>query len=114
MIWVGGETGDLGANIVDCLRSTGRWYVLMFPSTIGSAYLAAGRIAGMVYHGTSPEPSHGSVHSAAGCFVASEAGAVVTDLVDGVAWRPNTPSLLMAATPSLHDELKRAIKIVVG
>lgn len=46
------------------------------------------------------------VHTAAGCFVAQEAGAVVTDLNTGGAWSLVTRAFLLAATPQLHAELR--------
>jgi fructose-1,6-bisphosphatase/inositol monophosphatase family enzyme len=47
----------------------------------------------------------GSVHTAAGCFVSREAGAIVTDLEDGGSWQLGTRSHLIATTAKLHQEL---------
>ena len=44
------------------------------------------------------------VHSAAGSFLAAEAGALVTD-IDGNPWTLESDSILAAATPALHEEL---------
>ena len=76
-----------------------------FPSSVSYAYLAAGRISGIL-HFASSSP----VHTAAGCFVAAEAGAVVTDLAKGGPWSIETRSFLLAATPALHGELRDLVE----
>jgi fructose-1,6-bisphosphatase/inositol monophosphatase family enzyme len=82
-----------------------RWYIWLFSSSVAYAYLAAGRIAGIVHFATSSP-----VHTAAGCFVAEEAGAVVTDLGEGGPWTLDSRSFLLAATPALHRELRDLVE----
>ena len=72
--------------------------VRMLGSTASFAYLAAGRIAGTALLLSSP------LHTAAGCLLAEEAGAVVTDH-EGRPWTLETTAVLAAATPALHAEL---------
>ena len=110
-LWLG-ATSSIAGNILDRLLSTKRWYILQFPSAIGYAYLAAGKISGIVHIGTPTKDTYGSVHTAAGCLVASEAGAVVTG-TDNHAWNLDTRSFLMAATPSLHRELRELLQDIV-
>ncbi len=110
-VWVGAPRDRMG-GVVDRLLSTGHWYVLLFPSTLGSAYLAAGRISGVIHIGHR-SVRHGSVHTAAGCLLASEAGALVTDLEDNRPWSLETGSFLMAASPSLHRELRDLLQSIL-
>lgn len=109
-IWVEPRPGFAPAvGVIDRLFSTRRWYVLVFPSAVSWAYLASGRISGIVDVRTPAVVSHGSVHTAAGCFIASESGAVVTDLESNAPWNLNTRSFLVGATPSLHQELDELV-----
>jgi fructose-1,6-bisphosphatase/inositol monophosphatase family enzyme len=87
-----------------------RWYVWQFSSSVAYAYVACGRIGAAIQFNpkTTVEP-FGSVHSAAGCFIAREAGAIVTDIYDGKPWKITSPSFLIAATPALHQELSEII-----
>ena len=102
-VWINGTT-ELAATVVRSALLLHRWYIWLFSSTVAYAYLAAGRIAGIVHFGSSP------VHTAAGCFVAEEAGAVVTDLAEGGPWTIETRSFLLAATPALHRELRDLVE----
>jgi myo-inositol-1(or 4)-monophosphatase len=90
-----------GREAADAVRDamlSGRWYVWLFSSTLAYAYLASGRIAGLVHVGTSP------IHAAAGCRLAEEAGAVVSDRA-GAPWDARSRGFVAAATPGLHREL---------
>lgn len=98
-VWINGTT-EQAATVVRSALLLHRWYIWLFSSSVAYAYLAAGRIAGIVHFETSSP-----VHAAAGCFVAEEAGAVVTDLAEGGPWTLETRSFLLAATPALHREL---------
>jgi len=98
-VWFGGST-EQAATVVRNALVLQRWYVWLFSSSVAYAYLAAGRVAGIVHFETSPP-----VHTAAGCFVAAEAGALVTDLAAGGPWSLESRALLLAATPALHREL---------
>ena len=85
-----------------------RWYVWMFSSSLSYAYLAMGRIAGIAQFGVR-EITIGSVHFAAGVFVASEAGAIVTDSETGGSWTLKSKSFILAANAALHDELTKLV-----
>lgn len=76
-----------------------RWYVWMLGTTLNFVYLATGGIAGTVFFNVG-DP----LHSAAGCLLAQEAGAVLTDLA-GVPWSLASDSFVGAATPALHEAL---------
>ena len=104
-LWIGSMT-ERGAGVVRNVLIQRRWYVWQFSSSIGYAYLAAGRIAGIIHFAPSLSP----VHTAAGCFICEEAGAIVTDPFDGGPWRLGMHSFLLAATPELHGELFELIQ----
>lgn len=104
-IWIGTQT-ELGANVVRNALLLRRWYLWQFSSSVGYAYLAAGRIAGIIHL----SPNLSAVHTAAGCFIAREAGAVVTDLDTGGPWSLATRAFLLGATSIIHDELKELVE----
>ena len=103
-IWIDGKT-EQGANVLRNAVLAKRWYVWQFSSSLAYAYVACGRIAAALQFKDGPRPTHGSVHVAAGCLIAREAGALVTDLNDGTPWKLTTGSFLIAATPQLEQEL---------
>src|SRR5262245_23716928 len=103
-VWISGTT-EHAAAVVRRALLLNRWYIWLFSSSVAYAYLAAGRIAGIL-HFASSSP----VHTAAGCFVAAEAGAVITDLTGGGPWSLATHSFLLAATPALHGELRDLVE----
>jgi fructose-1,6-bisphosphatase/inositol monophosphatase family enzyme len=70
----------------------------------GYAYLARGSIAGLVHSGFGARAP--PVHTAAGCLLAQELGAWVTDIDDGEPWRLESRSFLIAADPTLHRDLR--------
>jgi fructose-1,6-bisphosphatase/inositol monophosphatase family enzyme len=103
-IWIDGHTAH-AANAMRDAMVLNRWYVWKFSSSLAYAYLACGKIAAAIQIGSNPAViPYGSVHSAAGCFIAREAGAILTH-VDGTAWELGKPSFLMAATAALHRDL---------
>jgi len=75
----------------------------MFSSTLSYAYLAAGRIARILHFSSAP------LRTAAGCLIAAESGALVTDL-DGAPWTVATRSFVAAATPALHEALRDLLR----
>jgi myo-inositol-1(or 4)-monophosphatase len=94
----GAHHARCGAFARDLLEQN-RWDVRILGSSLSLAYLASGRVAGyLLFQLSSP------VHTAAGCLLAEEAGAVVTDLT-GRPWSLESRQLLAAATPALHREL---------
>lgn len=101
-VWFSGRE-PLAAEVVRTALLDARWYVWQFSSTLAYAYLASGRVAGVVHSGTSP------VHVAAGCLIAAESGALVTDL-DGAPWHVEATGVIAAGTAELHDELRALIE----
>ena len=109
VLWIHGH----GLAMADFSRSiwlADRWYLWRFTSTVGYAYLAMGRIAGLVHIARSTQRFEPPVHTAAGCLVAAEAGATVTDLDNGAPWTLATRSFVIAATAGLHRELSELVK----
>jgi len=104
VLWIHGY-GQAMADLARRMWLADRWYLWTFGSTVGYAYLAMGRIAGIVHVAQATQRSEPPVHTAAGCLVAAEAGATVTDLDSGAPWTLATRSFVIAATPGLHREL---------
>jgi fructose-1,6-bisphosphatase/inositol monophosphatase family enzyme len=110
-LWVGGRKQP-AADLWRHMLELDRWYLWTFTSSVCYAHFAAGRIAGIVHFAYGPDYSDPPVHTAAGCFVAQEAGGVVTDLATGKPWTLDTRAFLLAATPALHGELGRIVATV--
>ena len=109
IVWIDGSTLP-AANAVRQIILTNRWFVWKFSSTLSYAYVACGRIAAAIqFSSRSQVQPMGSVHTAAGCFILREAGAIVTDLDDGSPWQLGTRSHLIAATDKLHRELSEIV-----
>ena len=109
IVWIDGNT-SLAADTVRQTILSNRWFVWKFSSTLAYAYVACGRIAAaMQFSSSSQVQPIGSVHTAAGCFVSREAGAIVTDLEHGGPWQIGTRSFLIAATAELHHELSEIV-----
>ena len=104
-LWIDGRT-ERAADTMRRAMLMNRWYVWTFSSSVAYAYLACGRIAGILHFGLPSSNSYGSVHTAAGCFVARQAGALVTDVDTGEPWNLETRSFLIAATRPLHQDLQ--------
>jgi myo-inositol-1(or 4)-monophosphatase len=102
-LWIGGGTQHM-ANTVRAAMLTNAWNVWLFHSTVSYAYLAMGRIAGLLQFSSADSMPTPNVHSAAGSLIAEEAGAVVTD-IDGAPWGPTTQSFTIAANEVLHRQL---------
>jgi fructose-1,6-bisphosphatase/inositol monophosphatase family enzyme len=105
VVWIHGR-GRAFADFASTIWSDDRWFVWAFSSTVSYAYLAQGRIAGIV-HASSPGKHEPPVHTAAGCLVVQEAGATITDADTGGDWTLATRSFVIGATPQLHCELAR-------
>lgn len=86
------------AALVGALIEGDRYDVRVLATTLGLAYVAAGRVAADVYLGASP------LHFGAGALLAAEAGATVSDL-DGSPFSVASTSLVAAASAALHEEL---------
>jgi myo-inositol-1(or 4)-monophosphatase len=109
IVWIDGSTPH-AANTVRQTILSNRWFVWKFSSTLSYAYAACGRIAAAIQFSSRTEVQPmGSVHTAAGCFISREAGAIVTDLEDGGPWQLGTRSHLIAATPKIHRELSEIV-----
>src|SRR3974390_2966487 len=94
----GGGTSNYAAAVMRDALLCRRWYICLLNSTISYAYVATGRLAGVINFGIPSTNAYGSVHTAAGCLVAAEAGAIVTDLDTRGEWTVRTQSLMIAAT----------------
>lgn len=103
-LWLAGR-GERAGNVVRDAMVLGKWYIWQFSSSIAYPYVAAGRISGLVHF----SEHLSSVHTAAGCFVAEQAGAIVTG-VDGSPWSLAKRSYILASTPALHSELMELVK----
>jgi myo-inositol-1(or 4)-monophosphatase len=106
-IWIDG--GPLAADVLRRALLAKRWYVWMYSTTVSLAHLADGRISGILHLGPPRVPRVGSVHFAAGCLVASEAGAIVLDIETGKPWDLLTRSYLIAATPEVQGQLQELL-----
>ena len=109
-IWIGDVKTERGPGVVRQAMLAKRWYVWQFTSTISYAYLATGRLAGILHFCSPAIPPHGSVHISAGCLIAEEAGATVVDLDTGNPWNLRTRSIVLAATAELAQDLRALSK----
>jgi myo-inositol-1(or 4)-monophosphatase len=94
-----GSPQALGALFASLL-ATRRWYLRLLGTTLPFARVATGQFAGLFLVGPISSP----LHTAAGCLLAAEAGACVTDTA-GEPWDLQTTSFVVASTPALHAEL---------
>lgn len=93
----------LVGELARVMIQTDSWYVRVLGSTLGFQMVADGRLSGYVL----PDSSS-PVHTAAGCLLAQEAGAHVTDF-NGTAWTLETRAFVAASQP-LHAELLEMIR----
>ena len=91
------------ASVANAIRAF-RWDIRALSTTLALAYVAAGRVSAYVLFWTS------AVHSAAGSLLASEAGAIVSD-IDGTAWSIDSDSIVASATAELHADLVELIRV---
>ena len=103
-LWLSGK-GEQAANLVRNAMLERQWYIWQFSSSIAYPYVATGRMAGLVHY----SEHLSSVHTAAGCFVAEQAGAIVTD-TDGNPWNLDNRSYILASTIGLHEKLRSLIE----
>lgn len=97
---VEGERREEAARFTAAAIRAGRWELRALSTTLTLPYVAAGRVSGYVLFCGS------ALHTGAGCLLASEAGALVTD-VDGAPWTIRSDSVIAVATRALHDEVMR-------
>jgi len=93
-----GSASALG-TLFGRLVSARRWHVRMLGTTLPFARVATGEFAGLFLMGRVSSP----LHTAAGCLLAEEAGAVVTN-PKGKPWNVDTKEFVVAATRELHNE----------
>ncbi len=86
------------ARFVAAVIQADRWDFRSLGSTLALPYLAAGRVSAYVVFRVT------AVHSAAGVLLASEGGAVISD-VDGEPWNLGSDTLVAAASPDTHRDL---------
>lgn len=75
-----------------------RWHVRSLGTTLALSYLAAGRISAYVLFWAS------AIHTGAGTLLVTEAGGTLSD-IDGRPWTIHSDSVVVSATPHLHQEL---------
>ena len=95
------------AEVLATLVRQNRLDIRVLASTVGLAYVAAGRFAADLYFGAAP------LHYGAGALLASEAGAVVSDL-DGRPFGVASTSLVAAGSAELHATLLALVAAVTG
>ena len=105
-VWFDGKT-EQAADVVRRALLLRKWYVVQFPSSLAYAYVACGKLAGAVQFSGPKQPGreYGSVHVAAGCFVAREAGAIVRNAEDGRPWDLATSSFVIAANEGVYADI---------
>jgi myo-inositol-1(or 4)-monophosphatase len=94
-----GAPGALGA-LFGAVVAAGRWHPRLLGTTLPFARVANGDFAGLFQLGRCTAP----LHTAAGCLLADEAGARVTDPF-GQPWDLGTTEFVVAATAELHRDL---------
>jgi myo-inositol-1(or 4)-monophosphatase len=94
-----GPPRALGA-LFAALLARRRWYLRLLGTTLPFVRVASGQFAGLFLIGPISSP----LHTAAGCLLCTEAGAVVTDTA-GQPWDLQTHSFIVAATEAMHAEL---------
>jgi myo-inositol-1(or 4)-monophosphatase len=75
-----------------------RWDFRSLGTTLGLAYVAAGRISAYVVFWAS------AIHTGAGSLLVSEAGGSLSD-IDGRPWTIHSDSVVVSANPDLHQKL---------
>lgn len=93
-----GARREQAANFVAAAIRLDRWELRTFSTTLSLAYVALGRVSAYSLFSIS------AVHAAAGSLLASESGAILTDL-QGNPWMIESDSLFASADRTLHDEL---------
>lgn len=88
------------APFVAALSGDGRYYLRLLGSTLPLAKVASGDLAAVVLLTDTAD----ALHTAAGCLLAEEAGALVSDRA-GRPWTLETRSLVLAATSELQTQL---------
>jgi fructose-1,6-bisphosphatase/inositol monophosphatase family enzyme len=103
-LWIDGKTEASIGAMARAMQQR-RWFVWSFSSSVAYAYAAMGKISGVIQFGLPGSHPDGSVHAAAGCFIARCAGARVTDVETGGPWNLRTDSMIIAADEKLERDL---------
>lgn len=82
-----------------------QWDIRSLSTSLSLVYLAAGRIAADVLF------SFQALHAGAGALLASESGAIMTDL-EGQSWGSGSGSLVASASERLHHELLSLLETI--
>lgn len=90
------------APLVATIAADSRYYIRLFGTTLSLAKVASGDLAGLILITETPD----ALHTAAGCLLAEEAGALVTDR-SGAPWTLDTTSLVLAASAAVQADLLR-------
>jgi myo-inositol-1(or 4)-monophosphatase len=93
------------AKLFSALASDGRFYPRLLGTTLDFVKVACGDMAALVLLSDAADP----LHTAAGCLLAEEAGARVTDRT-GNPWSLESTTRIAAATPELHAELAALVR----
>jgi myo-inositol-1(or 4)-monophosphatase len=92
-------------KLITGLAADGRFYPRLLGTTLDFVKVASGDMAGLLLLTDTADP----LHTAAGCLLAEEAGALVTDR-SGAGWTLATTTLVVAANSELHAELLRRLR----
>lgn len=93
-----GARREQAAGFVANVIRADRWDLRSLGTTLSLAYVATGRVAAYALFWSS------AIHAAGGVLLATEAGAIVSDL-EGEPWTIDSDSLLASADRPLHEEL---------
>lgn len=92
------------ARAMTWIAGGGRYYPRLLGTTLDFVKVAAGDMAALLLLTDTADP----LHTAAGCLLAEEAGAIVCDRA-GAPWSLDSTTLIAAVDPVLRDELLRVI-----
>jgi myo-inositol-1(or 4)-monophosphatase len=93
------------AQLFSAIASDGRFYPRLLGTTLDFVKVACGDMAALVLLTDAADP----LHTAAGCLLAEEAGARVTDRA-GHPWSLESTTRIAAATQELHAELAALVR----
>lgn len=98
-----GQRRESAAHFMSAAIRADRWELRALSTTLSLPYVATGRVSAYVLFQAS------AIHTGAGSLLATEGGAVISD-IDGRTWTVRSDSILAAATPELHQELLLLMK----
>jgi myo-inositol-1(or 4)-monophosphatase len=98
-----GEGAPRFATAVSRVLQANRWSVRMLGTSLAFAFVGTGQLAGAANFDVD-----NPLHLAAGCLLAEEAGATVTDF-NGAPWSVASRTFVAGATPALHADLRALV-----